>query len=43
VINLRDDRVRIDRTAGCGRVQEYSGLVVSGLTFSIVAFSAPIR
>jgi AraC-like DNA-binding protein len=30
VINLRDDRVRVDRTARFGRVREYSGIVVSG-------------
>jgi AraC-like DNA-binding protein len=30
VVNLRDDRVRVDRTMQCARVQEYSGVVVSG-------------
>ena len=30
VINLREDRVRVDRTERCASVQEYSGIVVSG-------------
>jgi AraC-like DNA-binding protein len=30
VVNLRDDRVRIDRTARCSHVQEFAGAAVSG-------------
>lgn len=30
VVNLRDDRIRVDRTARCSLAQDYAGIAVSG-------------